>query len=99
MAQCAIHLKQPYLIEHICEALGVFENQTRHDTPADPNARLMKFSESQYYLKTDISYRSVVGMLNYLAGTSRPDIAFATHQCARYCSDPRKLHFRGVNAD
>ncbi len=91
-ANGAIHLRQPYLIKRICEALGILEDQKRHDTPADPNARLMKFSESQY-LKTDISYRSVVGMLNYLAGTSRPDIAFATHQCARYCSDPRKPHF------
>jgi hypothetical protein len=91
-ADGAIHLKQPYLIQRICEALGTFEDQKRHDTPADPNARLMKFSESQY-LQTDINYRSVVGMLNYLAGTSRPDIAFATHQCARFCADPRKPHF------
>jgi hypothetical protein len=91
-ANGAIHLKQPYLINRICEAVGALEDQKRHDTPADPNARLMKFSDSQY-LQTDINYRSVVGMLNYLAGTSRPDIAFATHQCARFCSDPRKPHF------
>ncbi len=91
-ANGAIHLRQPYLINRICEALGVFDDQRRHDTPADPNARLLKFSDSQH-LKTEINYRSVVGMLNYLAGTSRPDIAFATHQCARFCSDPRKPHF------
>ena len=31
-------------------------------------------------------------MLNYLANTSRPDIAFATHQCARFSNDPRLIH-------
>ena len=29
------------------------------------------------------NYASVVGMLMYLASNSRPDIAFAVHQCAR----------------
>jgi hypothetical protein len=34
-ANGAIHLKQPYLINHICEAVGALEDQKRHDTPAD----------------------------------------------------------------
>ena len=31
-------------------------------------------------------------MINYLAGFTRPDIAFSTHQCARFCNDPKLLH-------
>ena len=38
------------------------------------------------------NYASVVGMLMYLAANSRPDIAFAVHQCARHTHDPSQLH-------
>ena len=41
-------------------------------------------------------YRSVIGMLNFLAGSTRPDIAFATNQCARFSADPRKSHENAV---
>jgi hypothetical protein len=38
------------------------------------------------------NYRAVVGMLNYLASSTRPDIAFAIHQCARFCVNPKRSH-------
>jgi len=38
------------------------------------------------------NYRSVVGMLLYLASNSRPDIAFAVHQCARFSHCPKVSH-------
>jgi hypothetical protein len=38
------------------------------------------------------SYSSVVGMLLYLSGHTRPDIAFAVNCCARYMFSPRHLH-------
>jgi hypothetical protein len=38
-----------------------------------------------------VNYASVIGMLLYL-GHSRPDIAFATHQCACYTFAPKQLH-------
>jgi hypothetical protein len=38
-----------------------------------------------------INYASVIGMLLYL-GHSCPDIAFATHQCARYTFAPKQSH-------
>jgi hypothetical protein len=39
----------------------------------------------------NFGYRSVIGKLNYLAQTTRPDIVYATYQLAKYSSDPRKL--------
>ena len=41
-------------------------------------------------------YASIVGMLMYLAGNSRPDIAFAVHQCARFTHCPRNSHATAV---
>ena len=38
------------------------------------------------------SYSSVVGMLLYLSGHTRPDIAFSVNCCARYMFSPRHLH-------
>ena len=37
-------------------------------------------------------YRTVVGMLMYLAANTRPDIAYAVHQAARFSHAPRQSH-------
>jgi hypothetical protein len=41
-------------------------------------------------------YRSVIGKLNHLERGSRPDIAYAVHQCARFAVNPRKEHGEAV---
>ena len=46
--------------------------------------------------KNQWNYRQVIGMLNYLSSTTRSDISMATHQCARFCEDPKALHELGV---
>lgn len=40
--------------------------------------------------------RSIIGQLNYLAATMRPDIQCAVHQCARFCENPRMIHEKAV---
>ncbi len=42
------------------------------------------------------NYASVVGMLLYLSGNSRPDIAFAVNQAARFTHDPKASHETAV---
>ncbi len=44
----------------------------------------------------NFNYRSAVGKLNYLAQTARPDIMYATHQIAKYSSDPRQSHEEAI---
>jgi hypothetical protein len=44
------------------------------------------------------SYRAIIGKLNYLEKSRRPDIAYAVHQCARYTSDPKVEHTKAVKA-
>jgi len=41
-------------------------------------------------------YRTAIGMLGYLSGSTRPDISMATHQYARFNNDPKLSHERAV---
>lgn len=47
-------------------------------------------------MEGEFSYRSVVGKLNYLEKGTRPDIAYATHECARFSSDPKEEHGEAI---
>ncbi len=49
-------------------------------------------AKDQKPFNLNFNYRSAVGKLNYLAQTTHPDIMYATHQIAKYTSDPRKIH-------
>jgi hypothetical protein len=51
-----------------------------------------KFSDCDF----NFNYRSVTRKLNYLGQTTREDILFATHQIAKYSSDPRKEHGEAI---
>ena len=44
----------------------------------------------------DWEYASIIGMLMYLAQNTRPDIAYAVHQCARFTHAPKHSHSIGV---
>ena len=41
-------------------------------------------------------YASVVGMLLYLSGNSRPDIAFSVNQATRFTHDPKDSHATAI---
>ncbi len=38
------------------------------------------------------NYRALIGMLTYLSTSTRPDIAFAVHQCARFSTNPKRIY-------
>ena len=42
--------------------------------------------------------KGVIGMLGYLQGTTRPDIAMATHQFARFNNNPKLSHEQAVKS-
>ena len=84
-----IELKQLGLIDRIIQDTGM-EDCNPSSTPADPKT-LGKDKYGAPFSET-WTYRSVVGRLLYLAGNSRPDIAFAVHQVARFAHEPKHSH-------
>jgi len=87
-----IVMKQPAFIDRIIAQCGL-KDQRMHDTPAD---KILHRDENGPTRKTDFHMRSIIGQLNYLASTSRPEIQFAVHQCARFVADPRMSHEKAV---
>ncbi len=46
--------------------------------------------------KYEWEYRGAIGMLTYLTGSVRPDIAMAVHQCAQFSANLMRLHEQAV---
>ena len=65
------------------------------ETPSDPSMKLCKKTESEEEVDK-VKYQSAVGSLLYLSTRSRPDIAFAVGNAARYCSQPSQTHWSAV---
>ena len=90
-----IRLTQEGLAKRVIEALGLCNNySTKISTPAEASP-LPKDADGDPPSGT-FNYGSVVGMLLYLCGHSRPDIAFAVHQCARYTFKPTRRHEKAL---
>ena len=88
-------ISQPHLIERIIASVPGMDNCRSAKTPAATGTVLTK-DETGESRKEDWSYRSVVGMLNYLVSCSQPDLAYAVHQCARFCANPKHSHEQAV---
>ena len=85
---------QPMLILRIIEAVS-FDKVGVNSKPT-PSTYILLKDENGEERKDVWSYRSVVGMLNYLANTTRPDISMAVHQCARFSNEPKLSHEKAV---
>jgi hypothetical protein len=91
----SIKFSQPHLIDKILKALRLGTNTKTSDTPAATSRVLHRHADSLPF-DDSFNYRSVIGMINYLDAGSRSDIAYATHQCARFSSCPKVEHGKAV---
>ena len=57
---------------------------------------MLKRDDHEPSYECSSNYRKVIGKLNFLEKSSRPDIAYATHQCARFCVEPKESHVKAV---
>jgi hypothetical protein len=64
--------------------------------PANTSVPLTDHRESPHHNSKDFEYRHVIGKLLYLEKSTRPDISYAAHQCARHCANPKIQHTAAV---
>jgi Reverse transcriptase (RNA-dependent DNA polymerase) len=95
-ADGAFELTQTRLIDSILSDLGLDkDNVAIKSTPCASTKLLSKHPQSPAF-DNHFHYRSVIGKLNYLEKCTRPDIAYAVHQCARFSADPKYEHGQAV---
>jgi len=85
-----LEMKQTGLIKRNIEALGLDDGATEKFTPSESKP-LVKDVNGNLACGA-FSYSSVVGMLLYLSGHTRPDITFAVNCCAHYMFCPKHSH-------
>ena len=92
-----IHLTQPSLIDAILEDLNFLNTRTK--TRIDPMKQktVLNKDEQGEDHQADWKYRSVIGKLNFLEKSTRPEIAFAVHNCARFMERPKKTHTEAIH--
>ena len=67
-------------------------------TPAEPNTHLLRSDQPVHPDKEMVRlYQQKVGSLMYLACFTRPDIAYAVNQCAKFMSNPGPTHMQAAN--
>ena len=95
MPDGTIGLAQPHMIAQILDDLSFQPNTKTSDIPALSSVKL----ERDLHLPPmtpDFDYALVIGQLNFLEKSTRPELAFAVHQCARFSSNPRTSHAKAI---
>jgi len=78
------------MIKRIIKALGLDDGAIGKFIPSESKPLVKDINGD--LASGAFSYSSVVGMLLYLSGHTRPDITFAVNCCARYMFCPKHLH-------
>ena len=91
-----IKISQPHLIQQIIEEVGISNRMVGKPTPAASTKILRRNEGAQLFDGKQFHYRRVVGKLNFLEKSTRPDIAYAVHQCARFSIEPEQSHAEAI---
>jgi hypothetical protein len=90
-----IKLTQPHLIDQIVNEVKLSKRIAGRQTPAASTKILQRY-ESAPPFDQRFNYRRLVGKMNFLEKSTRPDIAYATHQVARFSQDPKAAHGEAI---
>ena len=88
---------QPFLIQRVIDLLGITANDSNCNSRPTPAVKPLLHKDLDGLDRNNSwNYRTAIGMLTYLQGTTRPDISMAVHQCARFSMNPKLTHERAV---
>ena len=91
-----IHMTQKRLIQSILDDLGLNSPNVKcHSTPMSSSKLLSRHPNSPDF-DNSFDYRRVIGKLLFLEKSTRPDLTYAVHQCARFSHDPKVEHGNAV---
>jgi hypothetical protein len=91
-----ITLTQPQIINSILQDLRLLQpGATGRSLPA-LTSKILHADHNGVPFDNSFHYRSLIGKLNFLEKSTRPEIAYAVHQCARFVEAPTKLHGEAV---
>ena len=98
--QNQIMLSQEAYVEKLLEKFNMSEPKTL-ETPLDVSLKLSKLDSpeigsNEHREMQSCDYRGIVGCLNYLALTSRPDIAHAANLLSSFVENPGRQHWNAA---
>ena len=89
-------LTQQRLVDTILEELRLnASNATTRPIPA-PSSKILKRHANSPPFDGHFHYRRIIGKLNFLEKSTRADLAYPVHQCARFSANPKVEHGRAV---
>ncbi|PLW45531.1 hypothetical protein PCANC_10125 [Puccinia coronata f. sp. avenae] len=71
---------------------GWLESVGFHKSGCDPSSD----DNQKHFKKLNINYRSAIGLMNYIASNTRPDLSFVVSSLARYLVKPGLTHWKEV---
>ena len=94
--KATIKLSQPHLVDQILKELNFREDTKPCTIPAKSSVLLKRDLEGEDH-NAHWSYRRIIGKLNFLEKSSRPELAVSVHSCARFSHNPKRSHAEAVH--
>ena len=82
-----IRLTQPQIINSVINKIQLPKNTAPRQTPT-LSVKLLRRDSASPPFDERLDYQAVVVNINFLEKSDRPDIFYASHQCACFSQDP-----------
>jgi hypothetical protein len=91
-----IKLSQPHLIDQIIEDAN-FQGDTKFKSIPAASTKILDKDEGGDPHNATWHYRGIIGKLNFLEKSTRGELGYSVHQCARFCENPTVTHTEAVH--